>query len=60
LRLPHTPEGETVAFVNKTYWSGAIVEGHELQSLGHPWSEPPIIEVLYLGKIEFYDRDLGL
>lgn len=44
----------------KTYWQGINVEQCELQSMRKPWSESPIIETLFLGRIEFYDRNLDI
>ena len=58
LRLPHCTDPETISFISKAYWSGATVEGCQLESMGKPWSQPPIIEFLFLGRIEFYDRNL--
>lgn len=58
VRLPHSTDPETTSFISKAYWSGATVEGCRLESMGKRWSQPPIIEVLFLGRIEFYDRNL--
>jgi hypothetical protein len=27
--------------------------------MGAPWTESPIIEALFLGRVDFYDRTLG-
>ncbi len=44
----------------QAYWNGVNVEQCELLSVGKPWTESPIIETLFLGRIEFYDRNLCL
>ncbi len=42
----------------KSYWQGINVEQRELQSIGNRWTESLILEILFLGRIEFYDRNL--
>jgi len=58
LRLPHSTDPATISFISKAYWTGVSVETCQLESMGQPWSQSPIIEVLFLGRIEFYDRTL--
>ena len=58
LRLDHSCEDETIHDVTQAYWRGGKVEGCQLKSMGKPWSKFPIVEVLYLGRIDFYDRSL--
>ncbi|CAG0946910.1 hypothetical protein ANRL1_03427 [Anaerolineae bacterium] len=58
LRLNHSCDDETIHQVTQAYWRGVNVEECELKSFGKPWTQSPIIEVLYLGRIDFYDRSL--
>lgn len=58
LRLTHSVDAQSISNVSKAYWSGAKVRDYELSSMGTPWSVDPVIEVLFLGRIEFYDRNL--
>lgn len=58
LRLPHSIEAETGSFISKAYWSGINVQDCQLTSCGQPWSQKPIIEILFIGQIEFYDKNL--
>ncbi len=58
LRLTHSVDAETISFVSQAYWGGINVENCQLTSFGKPWSQDPIIEVLFIGRIEFYDRTL--
>ncbi len=58
LRLNHSCDDETIHQVAQAYWRGVNVEDCELKSFGKPWAQSPIIEVLYLGRIDFYDRSL--
>lgn len=58
VRLSHSCDDETIHQVTQAYWRGVSVEDCELKSLGKPWTQTPITEVLYLGRISFYDRSL--
>ncbi len=58
LRLNHGCDDQTVHDVTQAYWRGANVSDCQLRSMGAPWTESPIIEVLYLGRINFYVRTL--
>lgn len=58
LRLNHTCDDQTSYDVAQAYWQGVNVADCQLRSMGEPWTESPIIEVLYLGRIGFYDRAL--
>lgn len=58
LRLPHNCDDETIRQVTQAYWHGVNVQDCGLQTFGKPWTQSPIIEVLYLGRIDFYDRSL--
>ena len=59
LRLTHSVDPETISFVSRAYWTGVKVNECRLMSMGEPWSQDPIIEVLFIGRIEFYDRNLS-
>ncbi len=58
LRLNHSCDHQTVHEVTQAYWSGGNVADYQLCSLGASWTESPIIEVLFLGRIDFYNRTL--
>ena len=58
LRLGHCMAPEVTNNSCKSYWQGINVEQCELQSISNPWTESPILETLFLGRIEFYDRNL--
>jgi hypothetical protein len=60
LRLSGWNDLQTLDNVCKAYWGGHLVKSSHLQSLGKVWTEEPIIEVLYLGTVEFYERSLDL
>lgn len=58
LRLNHSCDDQTIHDVTQAYWRGVNVADCSLSSMGAPWTESAIIEVLYLGRIDFYDRTL--
>lgn len=58
LRLGHSMDDETLSDVGDGYWSGKLVAGNSLISMGKPWSQEPVMEVLFLGRIDFYDKSL--
>lgn len=58
LRMNHNCDDQTIHEVTQAYWRGINVADCQLKSMGKPWSQSPIIEVLYLGRIDFYDRTL--
>lgn len=49
---------DTLEFVGRAYWSGERVVDHPLMSMGKPWTEDPIPEVLFLGRVDFNDKSL--
>lgn len=55
-RQPHSMDAETINSVSRAYWSGEKVRDSPLMSMGKTWTRNPIIEVLYLGMVRFYDR----
>jgi hypothetical protein len=58
LRLTHSVDSESLDNISNAYWSGKRVQDSKLLSMGEPWSQEAVLEVLFLGRIEFYDRDL--
>ena len=56
LRETHSVDPESISNVSKAYWSGVNVMDCKLESMGESWSRDPIIEVLFTGRIDFYDR----
>lgn len=58
LRLTHSVDQESIDDIGKAYWSGARVEDCKLMSMGQVWSQEAIFEVLFLGRIEFYDKNI--
>lgn len=58
LRLSHALDAESIDNVGNAYWTGKRVKDFKLQSMGKPWTQDPIWEALFMGRVEFYDRDL--
>lgn len=58
LRLDNSKDQDTLHNVSHCYWTGDLVKNHELSSRGESWTEEPIIEVLFLGQVDFEDRNL--
>ena len=58
MRQGHSMDNDTIHNVTQSYWKGINVANCELKSMGESWTETPIIEVLYSGQIEFYDRSI--
>ena len=56
LRLPHSLSLSTLDEISNHYWRGALVEEIGLSFMGERWSEPPVIEALFQGKLEAIDR----
>lgn len=57
-RLEHSMDADTIQYVSNAYWNGDSVENHQLMSMGSVWTKSPIMEILYMGKIDFYSKDL--
>ena len=60
LRTPHSMRPEDIDSISRAYWSGKSVSDFELQSMGKKWTRSRISEVLFAGRIAFYDRTLPL
>lgn len=60
LRLTHSVDPITIEHVSKSYWGGINVEDCQLSSMGKSWTQSPIIEILFLGRIEFYDKNINI
>lgn len=58
LRQMHMMDQESIDNVGRSYWNGTPVNQCTLQSLGVPWTRDPIVETLFIGRVEFYDRNL--
>lgn len=58
MRLRHGMPDESIRDSTHAYWQGRNVEDHTLESMGAAWTQPPIREVLCIGRIDFYDRTL--
>ncbi len=52
LRLFSSKDNETTHAVCNCYWNGKTVEQSKLLHWGEPWTEPPIFEVLFLGRVD--------
>ncbi len=57
LRRDHSLDEGMNAYAD-CYWQGVNADRCNLESLGKPWSQAPIREVLYEGAIEFPDRTI--
>jgi len=55
MRQGHSMDNDTIHNVTQAYWKGVSVEDCELKSMGKPWSQTLITEVLYIGSVGFYD-----
>lgn len=53
LRHEDSEDPETLDNVGKAYWSGASVQDCKLMSMGKPWSQERITEILLLGRVNF-------
>ena len=60
LRLIHSVDQQSIDNASKAYWSGVKVEDRELESMGEKWTQSPAIEVLFLGRVEFYNKNLNM
>lgn len=58
MRLAHSVDATSLEEIGKAYWSGGYVEQVRLKSLGQLWTRAPILEALFIGRVEFYDRKL--
>jgi hypothetical protein len=58
LRLGGPIDHEMVKMIGSAYWSGKKVEDFQLKCMGEAWTQRPIFEVVFLGRVEFYDRKL--
>ena len=58
LRLTHSVDPQSIENVGNSYWSGDRVEDNQLLSMGQPWTQKPLIESLFIRRVEFYDRSL--
>jgi hypothetical protein len=59
LRLPHSVDVDSINNISKSYWTGIRVEQCELMSFGKPWTELPVSEILYIGRVDFYDKTVN-
>jgi hypothetical protein len=50
---------DTIHNVCKSYWNGIYVKDCQLESRGKSWTQKPIIEILYLGRVDFYNKKLS-
>ena len=51
LRLPHSLSLSTLDEISGHYWRGQLVEEIGVQFMNERWSEPPVIEALFQGKL---------
>ncbi len=58
MRLGGSMDQPTVRAVTEAYWRGEAAADCQLQSMGKPWTHDRIPEVLYIGRVDFYDRGL--
>lgn len=53
MREAHSMDQDTLGRLVDAYWTGARVEDCELQSMGQPWPQETVREVLFEGRINF-------
>ena len=58
MRQSHMIDPESLDAVGRSYWQGVSVRDCQLQSMGQPWTQERVSEVLFEGRIDFYDRSL--
>ncbi|MDP1548196.1 MAG: hypothetical protein Q8L87_19455 [Anaerolineales bacterium] len=58
LRASPSIDPPSLDIIGKAYWNGKYVESYKLEIMGEKWICEPIIEVLFIGRVEFYDRSL--
>jgi hypothetical protein len=59
LRLPHSIDVSSINNISKSYWKGIKAEQCELTSFGKPWTESTVMEILFLGRVDFYDKTVN-
>ena len=58
MRIGHSMDDETIRLVTSSYWSGERAQEGMAESMGKPWIPKSVQEVLFLGRVDFTDRDL--
>lgn len=58
LRQSNMINPDSINNVGRAYWNGHRVQDCKLKSMGKSWTQDEIKEVLFVGRIEFYDRNL--
>lgn len=58
LRLPHSIDNENIYNISNLYWGGEKVSDTRLESMGKEWTQDSIFEILFMGRVDFYDRSL--
>jgi hypothetical protein len=55
----NTIDAQSVENAANAYWKGIKVQNCQLEILGESWSQMAIFEALFIGRVEFYDRNLS-
>lgn len=59
LRITSSIDLKSLENANKAYWSGNKAQDYKLQSMGgETWIQEACFEALFLGRVEFYDRNI--
>lgn len=60
LRLPHSLDDETIFNITSSYWEGNKAQSGMATSFGKAWEPNSIQEVLFVGQLDFPNRDLNI
>lgn len=59
LRIEGMVDKQSFHNIAHSYWNGINVEDCKLQSRGKVWTQDPIREVLFIGAVEFLEKDIN-
>lgn len=60
LRLPHSLDDQTIFDITSSYWEGVEAKNGMATSFGKPWCPKSVQEVLFIGQLEFQNKDLSI
>lgn len=59
MRLGHSMNDQTILNVTSAYWEGERATANIATTMGKPWIPNSVQEVLFLGRVDFSNRDLA-
>ncbi|AFM14152.1 hypothetical protein [Turneriella parva] len=60
MRIGHSMDSDTIRTISESYWRGDATAANSLKSMGQDWSQDPIYEILFIGRVDFYDKSLPI